>query len=73
MVPMLVFISMMLMFFLTKAFAEKVGNLVSKLEEVADKLVTSASISRPSQQLADLLCHLWTYLIFVTNPTNKFV
>ena len=63
--PMLVFISMMLMFFLTKAFAEKVGNLVSKLEEVADKLVTSASISRPSQQLADLLCHLWSNVVLI--------
>ena len=53
------------MFFLTKAFAEKVGNLVSKLEEVADKLVTSASISRPSQQLADLLCHLWSNVVLI--------
>ena len=63
--PMLVLISVMLMFFLTKAFADQVGNLVSKLEEVADKLVTSASISRPSQQLADLLCHLWSKVVLI--------
>ena len=56
---------MMLMFFLTKAFADQVGNLVSKLEEVANKLVTSASISRPSQQLADLLRHLWSNVVLI--------
>ena len=49
-----------------KSFShEEVGNLVSKLEEVADKLVTSASISRPSQQLADLLCHLWSNVVLI--------
>ena len=64
-VPILVLISAVLMFFLTKAFADQVGNLVTKLEEVADKLVTSASISRPSQQLADLLRHLWSNVVLI--------
>ena len=28
-------------------------------------MVTSASISRPSQQLADLLCHLWSKVVLI--------